>query len=180
MNIIKYLKEKKQKNIEQNENIEITVVDNNTELPDFRKITVPDLKQYLIKGYDEIREVKKEKEILKEDLEEAKKFEDLYNSTLVVLNEFKERDEENKIIQTKLENKINEKEIEIKNLKEQVNTYRIIEIETNKKIDNIEKIKKEEKNNGIKEYKKKLIEEINNTKGTISKSKLFSIINSIK
>lgn len=180
MNIIKYLKEKKQKNIEQNENIEITIVDNDTELPDFRKITVPDLKQYLIKGYDEIREVKKEKEILKEDLEKAKKFEDLYNSTLVVLNEFKERDEENKIIQIKLENKINEKETEIKNLKEQVNTYRIIEIETNKKIDNIEKIKKEEKNNSIKEYKEKLIEEINNTKGTISKSKLFSMINSIK
>lgn len=180
MNIIEYLKEKKQKNIEQNENIEITIVDNDTELPDFRKITVPDLKQYLIKGYDEIREVKKEKEILKEDLEKAKKFEDLYNSELVVLNEFKERDEENKIIQIKLENKINEKETEIKNLKEQVNTYRIIEIETNKKIDNIEKIKKEEKNNSIKEYKEKLIEEINNTKGTISKSKLFSMINSIK
>ena len=73
MNIIKYLKEKKQKNIEQNENIEITVVDNNTELPDFRKITVPDLKQYLIKGYDEIREVKKEKEILKQYFEKLAK-----------------------------------------------------------------------------------------------------------
>lgn len=50
----------------------------------------------------------------------------------------------------------------------------------NKEIDNIEKIKKEEKNNGIKEYKEKLIEEINNTKGTISKSKLVSMIDSIK
>lgn len=180
MNIIKYFKEKNLKSVQQNENIEVTIVDDNIELPDFRKITVPDLKQYLIKGYDEIREVKKEKEILEEDLEKAKKFEDLYNSTLVVLNEFKERDEENKIIQTKLENKINEKETEIKNLKEQINTYRIIEIETNKKIDNIEKIKKEEKNNGIKEYKEKLIEEINNTKGNISKSKLLSIINDLK
>lgn len=177
MNIIKYLKNKKDKNVEP---IEITVVDDNENLPDFRKITVPDLKQYLINGYDEIREVKKEKEILKEDLEKAKKFEDLYNATLITLEEFRKRDEENKTIQTKLENKINEKEAEIKNLKEQVNTYKIIEIETNKKIDNIEKIKKEEKNNGIKEYKEKLIEEINNTKGTISKSKLFNIINSIK
>ena len=177
MNIIKYLKNKKDKNVEP---IEITVVDDNENLPDFRKITVPDLKQYLINGYDEIREVKKEKEILKEDLEKAKKFEDLYKATLITLEEFRKRDEENKTIQTKLENKINEKEAEIKNLKEQVNTYKIIEIETNKKIDNIEKIKKEEKNNGIKEYKEKLIEEINNTKGTISKSKLFNIINSIK
>ena len=66
------------------------------------------------------------------------------------------------------------------NLKEQVNTYRILEIETNKKIENIEKIKKEEKDKSIKEYKEKLIQEITNTKGTISKSKLFSIINSTK
>ena len=177
MSIIKYFKNKKDKNVEP---IEITVVDDNENLPDFRKITVPDLKQYLINGYDEIRAVKKEKEILKEDLEKAKKFEDLYNATLITLEEFRKRDEENKTIQTKLENKINEKEAEIKNLKEQVNTYKIIEIETNKKIDNIEKIKKEEKNNGIKEYKEKLIEEINNTKGTISKSKLVSMIDSIK
>lgn len=134
----------------------------------------------MIKGYEEIRKVEKEKEVLEEDLDKARRFEDLYNTTLVVLNEFKERDEENKIIQAKLENKINKKEDEIKNLKEQVNTYKIIEIETNKKIDNIEKIKKEEKNNGIKEYKEKLIEEINNTKGNISKSKLFSIINDLK
>lgn len=180
MNIIKYFKEKNLKSVQQNENIEVTIVDDNTELPDFRKITVPDLKQYMIKGYEEIRKVEKEKEVLEEDLDKARRFEDLYNTTLVVLNEFKERDEENKIIQAKLENKINKKEDEIKNLKEQVNTYKIIEIETNKKIDNIEKIKKEEKNNGIKEYKEKLIEEINNTKGNISKSKLFSIINDLK
>ena len=112
--------------------------------------------------------------------ENAKKYKDLYDSTLVALNEFKDRDEENKKIQIKLEAKINKKEEEISSLKEQVNTYRILEIETNKKIENIEKIKREEKNNGIKEYKEKLIQEINNTKGTISKSKLFSIINSIK
>ena len=165
---------------EKTEKIEITVIDDNKELPDFRKITVPDLKQYLINGYDEIREVKKEKEELKNDLEKAKTYEDLYNATLVTLEEFRKRDEENKTNLRKLEYKINEKENEISNLKEQVNTYRILEIETNKKIENIEKIKKEEKSNGIKEYKEKLIQEITNTKGNISKSKLFSIINYIK
>lgn len=165
---------------EKTEKIEITVIDDNKELPDFRKITVPDLKQYLINGYDEIREVKKEKEKLKNDLEKAKTYEDLYNATLVTLEEFRKRDEENKTNLRKLEYKINEKENEISNLKEQVNTYRILEIETNKKIENIEKIKKEEKSNGIKEYKEKLIQEITNTKGNISKSKLFSIINYIK
>lgn len=68
----------------------------------------------------------------------------------------------------------------IEELKEQLNTYKITEYETSKKIDNIEKIKKEAKNDAIKEYKENLIQEISNTKGTISKSKLFDIINSIK
>ena len=165
---------------EEPEKIEITVIDDNKELPDFRKIAVPDLKQYLINGYNEIREVKKEKEELKNDLEKAKTYEDLYNATLVTLEAFRKRDEENKSNLRKLEYKISQKEEEMSNLKEQVNTYRILEIETNKKIENIEKIKKEEKDKSIKEYKEKLIQEITNTKGTISKSKLFSIINSTK
>lgn len=96
------------------------------------------------------------------------------------MNEFKTRDEENKKIQIKMDKEIIEKEIKIADLKEEVNNYKILETETNKKIENIEKIKQEEKNNGIKEYKQKLIEEINNTKGTISKSKLIGIISFIK
>ena len=59
---------------EEQEKIEITVVDDNKELPDFRKIAIPDLKQYLINGYEEIREVKKQKEDLKKELENAKKY----------------------------------------------------------------------------------------------------------
>ena len=165
---------------EEQEKIEITVVDDNKELPDFRKIAIPDLKQYLINGYEEIREVKKEREKIKNDLEKAKKYKELYDATLVTLNEFKTRDEENKEIQIKMDREITEKEIKIADIKEEVNNYKILEIETNKKIENIEQIKKEEKNNGIKEYKEKLIKEINNTKGTIGKSKLIGIISSIK
>ena len=165
---------------ENSEKIEITVVDDNKELPDFRKIAVPDLKQYLINGYKEIREVKKEKEKLELDLDNAKKYKDLYDGTLITLDELRKRDNENKKYQIELKEKIGLKEKEISELKEQVNTYKITEYETNNKIDNIEKIKKEAKNTGIKEYKENLIQEISNTKGTISKSKLFDIINSIK
>lgn len=162
------------------EKIEITVVDDNKELPDFRKIAVPDLKQYLINGYKEIREVKAEKEKLELDLDDAKKYKDLYNGSLITLDEFRKRDDENKKCQIELKEKIKLKEREISELKEQLNTYKITEYETNKKIENIEKVKNEEKNNAIKGYKEKLINEINNTKGNISKSKLFYIINSIK
>lgn len=162
------------------EKIEITVVDDNKELPDFRKIAVPDLKQYLINGYKEIREVKAEKEKLELDLDDAKKYKDLYNGSLITLDEFRKRDDENKKCQIELKEKIKLKEREISELKEQLNTYKITEYETNKKIENIEKVKNEERNNAIKGYKEKLINEINNTKGNISKSKLFYIINSIK
>lgn len=178
LEIGKFLKRKQE--VESAEQIQITVVDDNPQLPDFRKITVPDLKQYLANGYKEIRDVKQKNEELKEKLENEKKYRDLYESTLIVLNEFKDRDEENKEIQIKMENKINEKEKEITELKEQVNTYRILETEINKKIENIELIKKETSTAVIKDYKEKLVEEINNTKGNISKSKLFSIINDVK
>lgn len=162
------------------ENIEITVIDDNKELPDFRKIAVPDLKQYLINGYNEIREVKKQKEELKEKLEASKKYKDLYDAALIALDEFKIRDEENNNIQIKMNKEITEKEIKIADLKEEINNYKILKVETDKEIENIEKIKQKERNDGIKEYKEKLIKEINNTKGTISKSKLIGIISSVK
>ena len=114
------------------------------------------------------------------DLDDAKKYKDLYNGSLITLDEFRKRDDENKKCQIELKEKIKLKEREMSELKEQLNTYKITEYETNKKIENIEKVKNEERNNAIKGYKEKLINEINNTKGNISKSKLFYIINSIK
>ena len=42
------------------------------------------------------------------------------------------------------------------------------------------KLNENDLNHLLKGYKEKLINEINNTKGNISKSKLFYIINSIK
>ena len=175
MNFIKIFK--KEKNIEP---IEITVIDDNKELPDFRKISIPDLKQYMLEGYEETRKLKLEKNELKEELESAKEYKILYETSLVALNEFKTRDDENKKVQEKLENIIKEKENEMQLLKEQLNNYIIIEKETNKKIENIEQIKEESNILAVNQYKENLEKEINNTKGTISKSKLFSIINSIK
>lgn len=175
MNFIKMFK--KETNIEP---IEITLIDDNKELPDFRKIAIPDLKQHMIESYEETRKLKLEKNELKEELESAKEYKTLYETSLVALNEFKIRDDENKKLQEKTENIIKEKENEIQLLKEQLNDYIIIETETNKKIENIEQIKKESNILAVNKYKDNLILEINNTRGTISKSKLFSIIDSIK
>lgn len=43
-------------------------------LPDVQQIKVPDLKQYLLNGYKEIREVKQENEKLQLKLEEESKY----------------------------------------------------------------------------------------------------------
>lgn len=159
--------------------VELTIVDDKKELPDFRKITVPDLKQYLIDGYDEIRKVKLENEDLKEKLEEAKKFKQLYEATLVTLEEFKKRDTENNTKIETLENKIEDRNTNISDLNETINTYRIREYQVEEKLEKIEKIKEETKKEAQKEYKEKIINKVNSLKGNISKSRLFSEIETL-
>lgn len=161
------------------EPVELTIVDNNKELPDFRKITVPDLKQYLKNGYEEIRIVKIENENLKEKLEQANSFKELYEATLVTLEEFKRRDEENKAKAEKLESKIDDKNNTINDLNEIINTYKIREHEVEKMNKEIEEIKEKTKKETISEYKEKIIDKINNLRGSISKAKLFSEIERI-
>lgn len=161
------------------EKLEITVLDNNTELPDFRKIAIPDLKQYLVDGYNEIRQVKNENEILKEDLEKAKKYKDLNNATLVTLNEYKKRDNENKNKIQKLENNIANKNEEISKLNESINHYKIYETELDKRERNINIEKEEAIREAIQYYREDLISKIEGTKGNISKSKLYNIIESV-
>ena len=50
---------------------------------ELKEIKVPDLKQYLINGYEEIRQVKKEKLELENKLEAEKKNKQLYDGALV-------------------------------------------------------------------------------------------------
>ena len=162
------------------EKTEIVVVDNNKELPDIRKIAIPDLKQYILKGYEEIREIKTQNHELEEKLEDAKKYKDLYETALVTTGEFEKRDEENKQIIKKKQEKIDKYIEENSKLQEIINTYKILEkdIETREK--EITNKYNEIKNEGIIKYKDNLIEKINNTKGNISKSKLIMIVNEVE
>ena len=54
------------------------------------------MKQYLVNGYEEIRQVKKENIELENQLEEEKKNKQLYEGALVTLSEFQQRDKDNK------------------------------------------------------------------------------------
>ena len=65
-------------------------------------------------------------------------------------------------------------------LLETINEYKINEMELNKKEKEIKELIKKESIEELDKYKENLITKIENTKGNISKSKLFNIIREIK
>ncbi|MBR1540711.1 MAG: hypothetical protein IJ629_06140 [Clostridia bacterium] len=171
-----FSRERKEKELKS----EIIVVDDNKELPDIRKIAVPDLKQYLIQGYAEIREIKAKNQELENKLEEAQKNKELYEATLVTLNEFRNRDKENKQEISKLQAKKDDLVKQIDNKTEIINNYKIRENELCRRENERDIQDTIIANNAVKEYKQKLIDKISNTKGNISKSTLINLIEGIK
>lgn len=141
-----------------------------------KEIKVPDLKQYLVNGYEEIRQVKKENIELENQLEEEKKNKQLYEGALVTLSEFQQRDKDNKNEINRLKNKIKEKEQEINNINSQLNTYKIRQIEYNKREKNLKNEINENVKRKIHILKDNICNKIKNTKGNLSKDKVIDIV----
>ena len=142
----------------------VTLIPKKTE--SVKEIKVPDLKQYLVNGYEEIRQVKKENIELENQLEEEKKNKQLYEGALVTLSEFQQRDKDNKNEINRLKNNINS----------QLNTYKIKQIEYDKREKNL----KNEINDNVKTkidiLKGNICNKIKNTKGNLSKDRMIDII----
>lgn len=145
-----------------------------------QEIKVPDLKQYLINGYNEIREIKKEKAELEIQLEEMSKNKQLYEGTLVTLDEFRKRDEENQKEIGRLKEKLKNKEDEIYSLNSEVNTYKIKQKDYEAKEKKFDEHIEIAKNSSILVYVKILSQNIKNTKGNLSKEKVLEIIRKTK
>ena len=141
-----------------------------------KEIKVPDLKQYLVNGYEEIRQVKKENIELENQLEEEKKNKQLYEGALVKLSEFEQRDKDNKNEINRLKNKIKEKEQEINNINSQLNTYKIRQIEYDKREKNLKNEINENVKTKIDILKDNICSKIKNTKGNLSKDKVIDIV----
>lgn len=152
----------------------VTLIPKKTE--SVKEIKVPDLKQYLVNGYEEIRQVKKENIELENQLEEEKKNKQLYEGALVTLSEFKQRDKDNKNEIDRLKNKIKEKEQEINNINSQLNTYKIRQIEYDKREKNLKNEINENVKAKIDILKDNICNEIKNTKGNLSKDRIIDII----
>ncbi len=145
-----------------------------------KEIKVLDLKQYLVNGYEEIRQVKQKNIELTEQLEEEKKNKQLYEGTLVTLAEFKQRDDENKREIKRLENKVKEKEEKINNINSELNTYKIRQIEYNKREENLKNEIDKRVKTEIDKLKENLCSKIKSTKGNLSKDKIIKIVSEEK
>ena len=145
-----------------------------------QEIKVPDLKQYLVNGYNEIREVKKEKAELEIQIEELNKNKQLYEGALVTLDEFRKRDEENQKEISRLKEKLENKENEIYSLNSEINTYKIKQKDYEAKERNFDEHIEIAKNSSVSVYVKILSQNIKNTKGNLSKEKVLEIIRKTK
>ena len=171
MNFLKILKK---------DQFKVLVVDDYKELPDFKKIAVPDLKQYLIDAYSEVQNLKGQNLELEEKYKKSVEYKQLYEAALITSDEFKKRDESNKTKINELRENLEQLTQRNLELLETINEYKINEMELNKKEKEIKEIIKKENNEELDKYKENLITKIENTKGNISKSKLFNIIREIK
>ena len=134
-----------------------------------QEIKVIDLKQYLVNGYNEIRQVKQKLEEKEEELEKEKIYKIKYDATLVTLDEFKNRDDENKEKIKKMEQKIIEKNEEIYELNSKLNSLIISERENKKKYDNQYVIVKQE-------LLEKMKTKLENKKGNLSRKEFLKML----
>ena len=132
-------------------------------------VAVPDIKEYLVKEYNRVNNLKLINERLEQELEQARETELKYKATLVTLDEYSKR---LKQAETEIENwKINTRNAkqELRAALDEVNSYKI-------KFNNAAITKNEIKNEIVEEVKLGLISLLNNQKGNLSKKSVCEII----
>lgn len=141
-------------------------------VPKERPITVavPDIKEYLVREYERVNELKQYVENLENKLEQAKEVELKYEATLVTLDEYSKRIKltENKLVEEK--EKVVVAQREIRAYRDEVNTYKI-------RLHDAALTKESMRDEIISEFKNNLVENFNAVKGNLSKSIVAKIIN---
>lgn len=140
---------------------------------EIQAIKVRDLKEYLVKDFEEIKTKEQTIDKLESEIDELKKIEIKYNATLITLEEFNARVLREKDKNIRLEQKITEKNKEIAQLNEEKNNCLIREKIANDKIEDT-------KNFVIPEFKEKIKKAIDDTKGNLSKKKVIELIDNIE
>ena len=136
---------------------------------EIQPIQVRDLKEYLVKDFEQIKTSEQIIENLKSQIEELNKIKIKYDATLITLEEFDARVLREKDKNIKLEQQIKEKNEEIAKLNEEKNNCLIRERIANDKIENT-------KDFIISKFKEQIKQAINVQKGTLSKKKIIDLI----
>ncbi len=136
---------------------------------EIQPIQVRDLKEYLVKDFEQIKTSEQIIENLKSQIEELNKIKIKYDATLITLEEFDARVLREKEKNIKLEQQIKEKNEEIAKLNEEKNNCLIRERIANDKIENT-------KDFIISKFKEQIKQVINVQKGILSKKKVIDLI----
>lgn len=136
---------------------------------EIQTIPVRDLKEYLVKDFQKIKEDEMIISNLKDRIDELEQIEIKYNATLITLEEFDSRISREKEKVIKMEDKILGYKEEIKKIEEEKNNCIIKEKQALDKLNNA-------RETIINEYQDKLIDCINSEKGQLSKKKICEII----
>lgn len=136
-------------------------------------VSVPDIKEYLVKEYERVHSLMLKIEGLEAELEIAKETQLKYDATLVTLDEYSKRLERaDKQIDIE-KGKTEIAKAEAKRILNALNSYKI-------KFNDLALTKEEMREEIIFEFKSALVENINAVKGNLSKMIVAKIINETK
>ena len=132
-------------------------------------ISIPDIKEYLVKEYERVNDLKLENERLREQLEQARELELKYDAALVTLDEYSKRQEIAKLELQREKERTAKARQDADKCRDLVNTYKI-------QFNNAAVTKEQIKDEITSEIKADIIEKINAHKGNLSKQKVCEII----
>ena len=132
-------------------------------------ISVPDIKDYLVKEYERVNELKAENDKLKELLEQARELKLQYDAALVTLDEYSKRQELSKAELNREKERTANARREADECRDLVNSYKI-------QFNNAAVTKEQIRDEIVDEVKASIIKKINSYKGSLSKKKVCEII----
>lgn len=132
-------------------------------------VAVPDIKEYLVREYERVNDLKLINERLEQRLERARETEVKYEATLVTLDEYSRRLKQAEAEVEKWKRYTENARQDLKAATDEINSYKI-------KFNNAAITKKEIEEEIVEEVKAGLISLLSNQKGNLSKKSVCEII----
>lgn len=136
-------------------------------------VSVPDIKEYLIKEYERVNDLKLINEGLEQQLEQARETKNKYDAALVTLDEYSKRLQRAEMEIKSWKMNIQNVRQDLKVALDEVNSYKI-------KFNNAAITKSEIEEEIVEEVKAGLILLLSNQKGNLSKKSVCEIISAYK